>query len=205
MGLSIGTRIGIEHATGQADDGAVRAVATGGEEAVRQRQGRRRRPMLPRAGPRRRSRDPVDLRPQPARPAPRAATSACCYEDGHILIVDKPAGLLTQPTQDRERDTLLERAGRYLSEKHGIRNPYVGIVHRLDKDTTGAILLVTAARSLRPFQAMFREHAIERCYLAVVEGVFLTPSGRIDLPLVADRGDGRRGVARAAGRGPSRR
>src|SRR4051794_38826479 len=118
------------------------------------------------------------------------------YEDGHVLIVDKPAGLLTQPTQERERDTLLERAGRYLSRKHGIQDPYVGIVHRLDQDTSGAILLVTAARSLRPFQAMFRDHAIERVYLAVVEGVFLTPSGRIDLPLVADRGDGRRGVAR---------
>ena len=126
------------------------------------------------------------------------------YEDGHILIVDKPAGLLTQPTQERERDTLLERAGRYLARKHGIQDPYVGIVHRLDQDTSGAILLVTAARSLRPFQAMFRDHAIERVYLAVVEGVFLTPSGRIDLPLVADRGDGRRGVARGPAPRPPR-
>ena len=76
-----------------------------------------------------------------------------------------------------------------------------GIVHRLDRDTTGAILLVTSPRALRPFQAMFRSHAIERTYLAVVEGVFLTPSGRIDFPLVADRGDGRRGVSRRPGEG----
>lgn len=117
-------------------------------------------------------------------------------EGGDFLIVDKPDGLLTQPTQERERDTLLERAGRYLSRKHGIRNPFVGIVHRLDQDTSGAILLVTSARSLRPFQAIFRDHAVDRDYLAIVEGVFLTPSGRIDLPLVPDRGDGRRGVAR---------
>ena len=118
------------------------------------------------------------------------------FEDGDILIVNKAVGLLTQPTQARERDTLLERAGRYLSRKHGTVKPYVGIVHRLDRDTTGAILVVTSPRALRPFQAMFRSHAIERSYLAVVEGVFLTSSGRIDNPLVADRGDGRRGVSR---------
>ena len=117
------------------------------------------------------------------------------YEDPQILIVDKPARVLTQPTSARERDTLLERAGRYLSRKRGQEKPYVGIVHRLDLDTTGTILLVTAARALRPFQAMFRDHAIERTYLAVVEGVFVTTSGRIDKPLVADRGDGRRGVS----------
>ncbi|MGC8643581.1 MAG: pseudouridine synthase, partial [Isosphaeraceae bacterium] len=84
------------------------------------------------------------------------------HEDRHIVIVDKPAGLLTQPTPARERDTLLERAGRYLNRKHGVIKPYVGIVHRLDQDTSGAILLVTSPRALRPFQAMFRAHAIER-------------------------------------------
>jgi 23S rRNA pseudouridine1911/1915/1917 synthase len=142
----------------------------------------------------------------PNRPRPGTADRhlRVLHEDRHILIVDKPAGLLTQPTQERERDTLLERAGRYLSRKHGITNPYVGIVHRLDQDTSGTILLVTAARSLRPFQAMFRDHAIERVYLAAVEGTFLTSSGRIDLPLVADRGDGRRGVARGATPGAAR-
>jgi 23S rRNA pseudouridine1911/1915/1917 synthase len=118
------------------------------------------------------------------------------YEDQHVLVVNKPSGVLTQPTQARERDTLLERAGRYLMRKHGRERPYVGIVQRLDQDTSGVILLVIDHRALRPFQAIFREHAIERVYLAVVEGVFLTAQGRIDLPLVSDRGDGRRGVAR---------
>jgi 23S rRNA pseudouridine1911/1915/1917 synthase len=131
---------------------------------------------------------------------PRAGTTArrlhVLYEDPQILIVNKPARLLTQPTPARERDTLLERAGRYLARKQGQKRPYVGIVHRLDQDTTGVILLVTKARALRPFQAMFRAHAIERTYLGVVEGVFLAPSARIDMPLVVDRGDGRRGVSR---------
>ena len=61
--------------------------------------------------------------------------------------------------------------------------------------------MVTATHALKPFQKLFRIHAIERSYLAVVEGVFLTPAGRIDLPLVKDRGDGRRGVSRDSSQG----
>ncbi|WP_165219963.1 RluA family pseudouridine synthase [Aquisphaera insulae] len=124
------------------------------------------------------------------------------YEDPELLIVDKPAGLLSQPTQEREKDTLLERVGRYLMKKRGKSRPFVGIVHRLDRDTTGTILVATSPQVLRPLQAMFRAHTVRRTYLAVVEGAFLTPSGTIDLPLTEDRGDGRRGVAR--GRDPSR-
>ena len=143
----------------------------------------------------------LNFEPNRPRRGSRTRRLQVLYEDRQILIVDKPAGLLTQPTPARERNTLLERAGRYLARKHGIVKPYIGIVHRLDQDTSGAILLVTSPRALRPFQTMFRTHAIERSYLAVVEGVFLTPSGRIDLPLVRDRGDGRRGVSREPGQG----
>jgi 23S rRNA pseudouridine1911/1915/1917 synthase len=85
--------------------------------------------------------------------------------------------------------------------KHGHERPYVGIVQRLDQDTSGVILMVIDRRALRPFQEIFREHAIERMYLAVVEGVFLTAQGQINLPLVPDRGDGRRGVARQGEQG----
>lgn len=144
---------------------------------------------------------PVVFEPNRPRVETESRKLDVLFEDRQILIVNKPAGLLTQPTTERERDTLLERAGRYLMRKRGLDQPYVGIVHRLDKDTTGVILLVTAAAALRPFQVLFREHAIERSYLAVVEGVFLTGSGRIELPLVPDRGDGRRGVARGPGQG----
>jgi 23S rRNA pseudouridine1911/1915/1917 synthase len=133
----------------------------------------------------------------PNRPRPEtvARRLRVLYEDRHILIVDKPAGLLTQPTPARERDTLLERAGRYLARTRGLVRPYVGIVHRLDQETSGVILLVCTPSALRPFQALFREHAIERLYLAVVEGVIEPARGTIDLQLVADRGDGRRGAA----------
>lgn len=140
----------------------------------------------------------------PNRPRPETVERrlTILHEDDETLIIDKPAGLLTQPTQERERDTLLERAGRYLLRKRGVKHPYIGIVHRIDQQTSGAILVVTSPKALRPFQTLFREHATEREYLAVVEGVFLTPEGTIDLPVAegAER-DGRRGVAREPGRG----
>ena len=140
---------------------------------------------------------PLSFTPGRPRPETTARRLKVLYEDRHILIVDKAAGLLTQPTPDRERDTLLERAGRYLSHTRGVASPYVGIVHRIDKHTSGVILLVCSPRALRPFQTLFRTHAIERSYLAVVEGIVKPASGTIDLPLVADRGDSRRGAARA--------
>jgi 23S rRNA pseudouridine1911/1915/1917 synthase len=138
------------------------------------------------------------LRFCPNRPRPEIAVRRLrvLYEDEHILIVDKPAGVLTQPTPERERDTLLERAGRYLARSRGVKRPYVGIVHRIDRNTSGVVLLVCSPRSLRPFQSLFRTHSIERSYVAVVEGVVEPVSGTIDRPLVVDRGDGRRGTSR---------
>jgi 23S rRNA pseudouridine1911/1915/1917 synthase len=146
---------------------------------------------------------PLEYKPSRPRPESAARRIRVLYQDRHILIIDKPAGLLSQPTPAREQDTLLERAGRYLARTRtrGGDRPYVGIVHRLDRDTSGVILVVCSAKALRPFQALFRTHTIERCYLAVVEGAMEPACGTIDAPLVADRGDGRRGVTRAAGRG----
>ncbi|HJZ53557.1 MAG TPA: RluA family pseudouridine synthase, partial [Gemmataceae bacterium] len=117
------------------------------------------------------------------------------FEDRHLIIVDKPAGLLSVPTPDRECITLRERTGRYLQLRYGGR-PYIGIVHRLDKDTSGALVFARSPEALRALQALFKAHTIERQYLAVVEGSPHLDAGMIDLPLVADRGDRRRGVAR---------
>jgi 23S rRNA pseudouridine1911/1915/1917 synthase len=144
---------------------------------------------------------PLGYAPNRPRPEVAARRLRVLYQDRHILVVDKPAGLLTQPTPAREGDTLLERAGRYLARTRGLSRPYVGIVHRLDRDTSGVILLVCSPGALRPFQAMFRAHTIERRYLAVVEGDVGPARGTIDRPLLADRGDGRRGVNRTAAQG----
>jgi 23S rRNA pseudouridine1911/1915/1917 synthase len=139
----------------------------------------------------------------PSRPKARTVASRLrvLHEDRHVLIVDKPAGLLTLPTQAHERDTLVDRAARYLSLRHGGQRPFVGVVHRLDKETSGALALARSPQAVRAFQALFKAHDIERQYLAVVEGALLRSEGTIDLPLVTDRGDLRRGVARTPGEG----
>lgn len=138
----------------------------------------------------------------PSRPKARkvAGRLRILHEDPHVLIVDKPAGLLTQPTPDGELDTLVSRATRYLKLRHGNRS-FLGVVHRLDKDTSGALALARSPEAIRAFQQLFREHDIERQYLAVVEGNPRRESGTIDLALVTDRGDLRRGVARREGEG----
>lgn len=139
----------------------------------------------------------------PNRPKARkvAGRLRILHEDRHVLIVDKPAGLLTLPTPDRESDTLIERAGRYLAIRHGGSRPFIGVVHRLDKGTSGALALARTTEAVRAFQALFKAHDIERQYLAVVEGTVPMASGTIDRALVTDRGDLRRGVARAPGEG----
>jgi len=116
------------------------------------------------------------------------------YEDDDLLIVDKPAGLLSVPTAERESDTLLARVLDYLQHRYR-RRPYAGVVHRLDRDTSGSIVFARSREILHALQELFRAHDIEREYLAIVEG-FPAETGTLDAELVADAGLGRRGVAR---------
>lgn len=138
----------------------------------------------------------------PSRPKARtvAGRLEVLHEDRHVLIVNKPAGLLTLPTAQHERDTLVDRASRYLALRYG-RRAFVGVVHRLDKETSGAIAFARTPQALRAFQALLKAHDIERQYLAVVEGAVGRAEGTVDLNLVTDRGDLRRGVARTRDEG----
>lgn len=139
----------------------------------------------------------------PNRPKARivATRLKVLFEDRHVLIVDKPPGILSLPTPRQERDTLLERVSRYLTLRHGRARPYVGVIHRLDMDTSGALAYARSPTALRAFQELFKAHDIERQYLAVVEGRVGPETGTVDLALVTDRGDLRRGVARVPGEG----
>ena len=120
------------------------------------------------------------------------------YEDGDVLIVDKPAGLLTVPTEAREKDTLWSRALHYLQHRYGGR-PHAGIVHRLDKDTSGALVFARNRAAHHALQDRFRTHAIDREYVALVEGA-PKDSGTFDADLVREGGL-RRTVARAGQEG----
>jgi 23S rRNA pseudouridine1911/1915/1917 synthase len=135
---------------------------------------------------------------RPARYRVRTRLSVLA-EDDDFLIVDKPAGLLSVPTAEHEKDTLLSRTLEYLHHRFG-RRPVAFVVHRLDKDTSGSIVFARNRPALHFLQDLFKSHAIEREYLALVEGT-VPDSGTFSADLVADGGSARRGVARPGERG----
>jgi 23S rRNA pseudouridine1911/1915/1917 synthase len=131
----------------------------------------------------------------PDRPARRTVRTrlAVLHEDDDVIVVDKPAGLLTVPTEARERDTLWSRVLQYLQLRRGGR-PYAGIVHRLDKDTSGAVVFARNRRALHALQDRFRRHDIDREYVALASGR-VPDAGTFDADLVRTR-ELRRSVAR---------
>lgn len=135
---------------------------------------------------------------RPARHHVRTRLSVL-HEDADLLVVEKPPGLLAVPTAEREKDTLLSRVSLYLQHRYR-RRPYVGVVHRLDRDTSGALVFARTREALRFLQRRFRSHEIEREYLAIVEGE-PAAAGSFDAALAGDGAVRRRGVARPDERG----
>ena len=119
---------------------------------------------------------------------------AVLAEDPDFVIVEKPAGLLTVPTAEQETDTLHARVLDYLHHRFH-RRPTAFIVHRIDRDTSGAVVFARTREALHFLQDLFKRHDIEREYAAIVEGR-MPDSGTFSASLVRDRGDLKRGVAR---------
>ena len=109
------------------------------------------------------------------------------YEDNHCLAVDKPAGLLTMG--DRSGDpTLVDAAREYLRQKYQKPgNVFVGVVHRLDRPVSGVILFARTGKGARRLSEQFRNHSIEKRYLALVEGTVATRHGELRDRLVKNR------------------
>ena len=128
----------------------------------------------------------------------RAASSLrILHEDDDCVAVVKPPGLLTHPTEAKEKDTLLARVSLWAQRRFGAgRRAYVAVVHRLDKETSGVLVFARSRRGLVTLQAQLKAHAMDRRYLAVVEGDVRGETGTFAKDLVEDRGDRRRGVAR---------
>lgn len=89
------------------------------------------------------------------------------FEDSDLLVVNKPAGLLTTPTPESDRGNLLD----LLSRRHG-RRERILVVHRIDLQTSGLLVFAKTDQANRNLSALFREHDIERKYLVVVDRVF---------------------------------
>jgi 23S rRNA pseudouridine1911/1915/1917 synthase len=129
--------------------------------------------------------------PKPTGAAP-VSRDAIVHVDAHVVVVRKPAGIATVPFED-ERDTL-DRLVQSLLRKTarpGTSVAPLGVVQRLDKETSGLIVFARTTTAKRVLQQQFREHSIHRRYLAVAHGTVASRTFRSRL--VQDRGDGLRG------------
>jgi 23S rRNA pseudouridine1911/1915/1917 synthase len=109
------------------------------------------------------------------------------YEDEHLLVVDKPAGVVVHPAPGHPTGTLAQAlAGRAAGGAEAWRP---GIVHRLDRDTSGLMVVAKSDPVHRALQELIRARALERTYLALVEGRPDARTGTIDAPIGRDRGD----------------
>jgi 23S rRNA pseudouridine1911/1915/1917 synthase len=129
--------------------------------------------------------------PEPDDPEPKgeAIPLDILYEDGEIVVVDKPAGLVVHPGAGNWTGTLvhalIHHCGESLSGIGGVRRP--GIVHRLDKETSGVMVVAKTDQAHRALSAAFADHGrsgeLERAYQALVWGAPARNSGTIDAPL----------------------
>jgi 23S rRNA pseudouridine1911/1915/1917 synthase len=107
------------------------------------------------------------------------------YEDDHLMVVDKPAGVVVHPSAGHESGTLVQAlAGRAAGGEDEWRP---GIVHRLDRDTSGLLIVAKDDAVHRALQEMLRERQVRREYLALVDGRPDARSGTIDAPIGRDR------------------
>jgi len=123
------------------------------------------------------------------------------YEDDDIIVVDKPAGMVVHPAPGSTRGTLVNALlgrGSALSTASGDLRP--GVVHRLDRDTSGLIVVAKNDRSHRALAEAFRRREVGKTYLALVWGSFRENEGRIDAPIGRRRSDRRRMAVTEAGR-----
>jgi 23S rRNA pseudouridine1911/1915/1917 synthase len=131
------------------------------------------------------------------------------FEDEHLLVIDKPAGLVVHPSAGHESGTLVNalsgHCGESLSGIGGVRRP--GIVHRLDKDTSGLMVVAKTDAAHHGLARLFADHGktlpLVREYLAFVWGVPERPSGTIDAPLGRDPASRLKIAVVPAGRGRS--
>jgi 23S rRNA pseudouridine1911/1915/1917 synthase len=125
--------------------------------------------------------------PQPAVPLPEDIPLAVIYEDRHLLVVDKPAGLVVHPGAGRATGTLVNallHRVRDLSGIGGVVRP--GIVHRLDRGTSGLLVVAKDDASHLALSRQFSGRTVDKEYLAVVLGVPRAAEGTIDVPIGRD-------------------
>jgi 23S rRNA pseudouridine1911/1915/1917 synthase len=143
--------------------------------------------------------------PVPARPLPQRIPFTILYEDADLIVLDKPAGLVVHPAPGNEDGTLvnalLAHCGDALSGIGGERRP--GIVHRLDKDTSGVMVVAKTQETVAALTAGFAAHEMDRAYLALTWGIAAPLAGEIEGAIGRDPRDRKRMAVRVRGGKPA--
>jgi 23S rRNA pseudouridine1911/1915/1917 synthase len=122
--------------------------------------------------------------PQPAHLGAEAIPLRIVYEDAALLVIDKPPGMVVHPAPGHARGTLVNALLFHCPTLSGIGGEArPGIVHRLDKDTSGLLLVAKHDRSHRGLAAQLKTRQLQRCYLALVRGRMPAAQGTIDAPI----------------------
>ena len=141
--------------------------------------------------------------PEPAHNEPQDIPLRVVFEDEHLLVVDKPAGLVVHPAAGNRDGTLvnalLHHCGGTLSGIGGVARP--GIVHRIDKDTSGLLVVAKTDVAHDGLARQFAAHSVERRYLAIVADVPRTAEGTVDAPLARSAANRKKIAIAVEGRG----
>ncbi len=123
-------------------------------------------------------------KPEPLEIEPQNIPLDIVYEDDHVLVVHKAQGMVVHPAPGNYKDTLVNALLYHiekLSDINGVLRP--GIVHRIDKDTSGLLAVAKSDLAHKSLSAQLKEHTITRKYTALVEGIIQEETGIIDAPI----------------------
>ena len=124
------------------------------------------------------------------------------FENSDLLVVNKPAGMVVHPSPGHSQGTLVHAALAHSPDIRGIGGELrPGVVHRLDMNTSGIILLAKHDRALHELQSAFKHREVDKRYIALVDGSPPTPEGKIEAPIGRDRAQRKRMAIATAGLG----
>ena len=142
----------------------------------------------------------VELRMAAPRPRDPEREGVLVYDDAHVVVIDKPAGISSVPYEERETGTAMDLIrGAWRRMGKPATSVPLHVVHRIDRATSGLLAFAKTKRAELGLAAQLRAHTMERMYICVAHGV--VAPGRIESNLVADRGDRLRGSTSHAGQG----
>ncbi len=136
------------------------------------------------------------------------------FENDDCVVIDKPAGLIVHPDGKTEEPSLVDWILEKYPETRGVGEDIElteggtierpGIVHRLDRETSGCLVIAKHHRSYKALKRQFKDHTVHKAYFAIVSGEVKTDQGVIDKPIARSKGDFRRWSAERGRRGEER-